>query len=183
MDIANLKKQEIRKRYRSERSLRDRSDSWTHILTSSEFEGAKTIASYISYGEEPQTKDLNELLLKSGKNLVLPRILKDKDLEWVVWNGESSKLAKNGKILEPIGDAISGEIIDIAIVPTLHANPEGHRLGQGGGSYDRALAKISAWRIGLIYSGELTIEPFPVEPHDVKLSAIATPDLIVRFTN
>jgi 5-formyltetrahydrofolate cyclo-ligase len=56
-------------------------------------------------------------------------------------------------------------------------------LGQGGGSYDRALTKISAWRIGLIYSGELTVEPFPVEPHDVKLNAVATPDLIVRFTN
>ena len=115
--------------------------------------------------------------------MVLPRTLKNKDLEWVSWNGDSSELAKSGKILEPIGAAISGEIIDIAIVPTLHVTREGHRLGQGGGSYDRALVKISAWRIGLIYSGELTVEPFPVEPHDVKLSAVATPDLIVRFTN
>ncbi len=183
MDITNLEKQELRKRFRSERSLRDLAESWTHILTSSEFKDAKTIASYISYGEEPQTKDLNELILKSGKNLVLPRMLKNKDLEWVSWNGDSSELAKSGKILEPIGAAISGEIIDIAIVPTLHVTREGHRLGQGGGSYDRALVKISAWRIGLIYSGELTVEPFPVEPHDVKLSAVATPDLIVRFTN
>ncbi|CAB4758736.1 unannotated protein [freshwater metagenome] len=183
MDITNLKKQELRKRFRSERSLRDLAESWTHILTSSEFDGAKTIATYISYGDEPQTKDLNTALLKSGKKLVLPRILKDKDLEWVSWNGDPSKLAKNGKTLEPIGEAISGETIDIAIVPALHVTREGHRLGQGGGSYDRALAKISAWRIALIYSGELTVEPFPVEPHDVKLNAVATPDLIVRFTN
>ena len=183
MDITNLKKQELRKRFRSERSLRDLAESWTHILTSLEFENAKTIATYISYGDEPQTKDLNTALLKHGKSLVLPRLLKDKDLEWVSWSGDPAKPTKNGKTLEPNGDAISGELIDIAIVPALHVTRDGHRLGQGGGSYDRALAKISAWRIGLIYSGELTVEPFPVESHDVKLNAVATPDLIVRFTN
>jgi 5-formyltetrahydrofolate cyclo-ligase len=110
-------------------------------------------------------------------------MLKDKSLEWVIWNGDQSKLTKVGKILEPVGETISGEDLDIVILPTLHATREGHRLGQGGGSYDRALANIAAWRIGLIYSGELTVEPVPVEAHDIKLNAVATPDLIVRFSN
>ena len=183
MDITNSKKQELRKRFRAERSLRDLTESWTHIIKSEEFQSAKTIASYISYGDEPATKELNEELLRNNKKLVLPRMLKDKNLEWVVWNGDQSKLAKVGKILEPVGEAIESDEIDIVIVPTLHATREGHRLGQGGGSYDRALANISAWRIGLIYSGELTVEPVPVEAHDIKLSAVATPDLIVRFSN
>ena len=183
MDIANSKKQELRKRFRAERSLRDLTESWTHIVKSEEFQSAKTIASYISYGDEPATKDLNEEILRNNKKLVLPRMLKDKNLEWIIWNGDQSKLVKAGKILEPVGEAIESDEIDIVIVPTLHATREGHRLGQGGGSYDRALANISAWRIGLIYSGELTVEPVPVEAHDIKLSAVATPDLIVRFTN
>ncbi len=183
MDITNSKKQELRKRFRAERSLRDLTESWTHIIKSEEFQSAKTIASYISYGDEPATKDLNEEILRNNKKLVLPRMLKDKNLEWVIWNGDQSKLVKAGKILEPVGEAIESDEIDIVIVPTLHATREGHRLGQGGGSYDRALANISAWRIGLIYSGELTVEPVPVEAHDIKLSAVATPDLIVRFTN
>ena len=183
MDIANSKKQELRKRFRSERSLRDLTESWTHIIKSEEFQSAKTIASYISYGDEPATKDLNMELLRNKKRLALPSMLKDKSLEWIIWSGDESKLKKVGKILEPVGEAISGDELDIVIVPTLHATREGHRLGQGGGSYDRALANISAWRIGLIYSGELTVEPFPVEEHDIKLNAIATPDLIVRFIN
>ena len=183
MDIANSKKQELRKRFRSERSLRDLTESWTHIIKSEEFQSAKTIASYISYGDEPATNELNVELLRNQKRLALPRMLNDKNLEWVIWNGDESKLKKVGKILEPVGEAISSDELDIVIVPTLHATREGHRLGQGGGSYDRALANISAWRIGLIYSGELTVEPFPVEAHDIKLNAIATPDLIVRFTN
>lgn len=183
MDIANSKKQELRKRFRAERSLRDLAESWTHIIKSEEFQNAKTIASYISYGDEPATKELNEEILRSKKKLVLPRTLKDKNLEWVLWGGDESKLTKAGKILEPVGEAIGSEEIDIVIVPTLHATREGHRLGQGGGSYDRALANISAWRIGLIYSGELTVEPVPVEAHDIKLNAVATPDLIVRFSS
>ena len=183
MDITNSKKQELRKRFRAERSLRDLTESWTHIIKSEEFQSAKTIASYISYGDEPATKDLNEEILRNNKKLVLPRMLKDKNLEWIIWNGDQSKLVKAGKILEPVGEAMESDEIDIVIVPTLHATREGHRLGQGGGSYDRALANISAWRIGLIYSGELTVEPVPVEAHDIKLSAVATPDLIVRFSN
>ena len=183
VDITNSKKQELRKRFRAERSLRDLTESWTHIIKSEEFQSAKTIASYISYGDEPATKDLNEEILRNNKKLVLPRMLKDKNLEWIIWNGDQSKLVKAGKILEPVGEAIESDEIDIVIVPTLHATREGHRLGQGGGSYDRALANISAWRIGLIYSGELTVEPVPVEAHDIKLSAVATPDLIVRFSN
>ena len=183
MDITNSKKQELRKRFRAERSLRDLTESWTHIIKSEEFQSAKTIASYISYGDEPATKDLNEEILRNNKKLVLPRMLKDKNLEWIIWNGDQSKLVKAGKILEPVGEAIESDEIDIVIVPTLHATREGHRLGQGGGSYDRALANISAWRIGLIYSGELTVEPVPVEAHDIKLSAVATPDLLVRFSN
>lgn len=183
MDIANSKKQELRKRYRSERSLRDLAESWTHIINSEEIAAAEVIASYISYGDEPHTQDLNKQLLRSGKKLVLPRVMKDKNLEWVNWDGEESKLVKSGKVLEPVGEIVPGADIEIVIVPTLHATRDGHRLGQGGGSYDRALANISAWRVGLIYSGELTVEPFPVEPHDVKLNAVATPDLIVRFSN
>ena len=94
MDIANSKKQELRKRFRSERSLRDLTESWTHIVKSEEFQSAKTIASYISYGDEPATKELNVEILRNRKSLALPRMLKDKSLEWVIWNGDESKLKK-----------------------------------------------------------------------------------------
>ena len=99
MDISNSKKQELRKRFRAERSLRDLTESWTHIIKSQEFQSARTIASYISYGDEPATKELNEEILRSQKKLALPRMLSDKNLEWVIWNGDESKLKKVGKIV------------------------------------------------------------------------------------
>jgi 5-formyltetrahydrofolate cyclo-ligase len=178
MDI----KQKLRDRYRAERSLKDHVESWVHIINSSEFKSAKTIASYHSFGDEPQTQDLNAKLIAQGFSVALPRVLKDRNLDWVLWDGSKESLRKSGKVMEPIGEAISPTNIDLVIVPALHVNQDGYRLGQGGGSYDRALQDLTAWTIGLIYAGEFTPELMPVEAHDVKLDAVATPDLIIRFT-
>jgi 5-formyltetrahydrofolate cyclo-ligase len=40
---------------------------------------------------------------------------------------------------------------------------------------------LSAWKIGLVYAGELTSEMLPHEAHDVPLDAAATPSIVVRF--
>ncbi len=172
---------QLRTEIREDRAFKDQKTSWRHILNSAEFASARTIASYLSYGTEPATGDLNEEIIKSGRTLFLPRVLKDNDLEWVAWDGKPSSLSKKGKIQEPIGSATTAPEIDLIIIPTLCADRSGTRLGQGGGSYDRALPKLSAWRIGLIYAGELSNTEIPNEAHDVKLNAVATPDLIVRF--
>ena len=155
--------------------------SWHHILMMPELTAAQVVASYFSYGDEPNTDLLNQELIRIGKKLVLPRTLADLNLEWIVWAGDKDKLVKKGKIKEPKGEAIDADKIDIAIIPALHVTRDGYRLGQGGGSYDRALVKMRAFRIALIYPGEITSEPFPVEAHDQKLNAVATPELIVRF--
>ena len=172
---------QLRTEIREDRAFKDQKTSWRHILNSAEFASARTIASYLSYGTEPATGDLNEEIIKSGRTLFLPRVLKDNNLEWVAWDGKPSSLSKKGKIQEPIGSATTEPEIDLIIIPTLGADRSGTRLGQGGGSYDRALPKLSAWRIGLIYAGELSNTEIPKEAHDVKLNAVATPDLIVRF--
>ena len=108
-------------------------------------------------------------------------MLKNNDLEWVSWDGEQENLKKSGKTLEPIGNAETDIKLEVIIVPALHVDREGNRLGQGGGSYDRALARSAAWKIALLHRGELTSQSLPVEVHDQKVSAAATPEIIVRF--
>jgi len=174
-------KAQLRSDIRSDREFKDKQDTWRQILNSNEVSGANVIASYLAYGSEPKTEDINSHIIKSGKKLVLPRLLPDKDLEWVLWDGSNDSLSKNGRIFEPKGAAIDPSEIDVVIVPTLCADRSGNRLGQGGGSYDRALPKLRAWRIGLIYAGELSNTEIPSEPHDAKLNAVATPVLIIRF--
>lgn len=173
-------KSQLRKQYRKERQDRFMSESWVHILSANEFKDVSNVASYISYEFEPETSDINKKLLALGKKLFLPRVLKNNDLEWVAWDGSQDNLVKSGKTFEPIGEPTNA-LLDVIIVPALHIDRTGNRLGQGGGSYDLALARSNAWRIALLHRGELTSELLPVESHDIKVNAAATPEIIVRF--
>jgi 5-formyltetrahydrofolate cyclo-ligase len=103
-------------------------------------------------------------------------------LEWVKWDGDPANLLTKKKISEPTGEAVSDlSQIQAVIVPALRIDQSGIRLGQGGGYYDRALVHLNAWKIGLVYAGELSSEVLPYEPHDVPLDAAATPSIVVRF--
>lgn len=66
---------------------------------------------------------------------------------------------------------------DLVVAPVLAFDRQGHRLGQGGGHYDRAIANLRASRpvfvIGLAYSGQ-ALDELPAEPHDQRLDAILT---------
>ena len=158
------------------------SESWIHIVHCPEIQTSRVIASYISYGDEPQTSDINQSLIASGKTVLLPRTLPNKDLEWVAWDGSTASLKKNGKVLEPTGTTFNHEAaIEVVIVPALVVDHEGNRMGQGGGSYDRALARLNAWKIALVGAHEITHLALPTEPHDQKVDAAATPGLLMRF--
>ena len=158
-------KAELRKRYRAEREFLVVPSTWEHLISASEIKNAQVVASYISYGLEPDTSELNAELKRLGKKVVTPRMLADKDLEWLTQDDQ----------------VFTGEI-DVVIMPALHIDRNGNRLGQGGGSYDRALTRTKAWRVALVYPGELSSEAIPSEPHDQKVHAAATAEILVRFT-
>ena len=173
-------KSELRKLYRRQRADRFNTESWLHILSATELKSATNIASYISYEFEPETSDINQRLIKDGKKVFLPRLLENNDIQWVSWDGSTENLTKVEKIFEPIGDAVEVEL-DVIILPALHVDRMGNRLGQGGGSYDRALSRSKAFKIALLHYGELTSEILPIQPHDEKIDAAATPEIVVRF--
>lgn len=174
-------KSSLRERARRERQQKYIPCNFNVILNLPEIVNATTIASYISYEYEPSTVEINEAFLRDGKNLVLPRI-KGEQLEWVPWDGNPEKLITKKKLSEPIGNSINDlSNIDVIITPALRIDQSGYRLGQGGGYYDRALSQTSAWKIGLVYAGELNSEKLPHEAHDIPLDAAASPSIVVRF--
>ena len=173
-------KRELRARYRRERKERYVEHNFEYLATSEEFKSAHVIASYISYGDEPDTRALNNALLSAGKTLILPRI-HGEVIEWVQWNGKESSLKKYKHFLEPVGEVFTEEI-DLVVVPALRIDRRGIRLGQGGGFYDRALPGMKAWKIGFIHPDEISGEDLPCDEWDIALDAAATPDLVLRFT-
>ena len=174
-------KADLRTRYRHERSERYLEHSFEHLADIAEIAKATTIASYISYADEPDTRALNLELINQGKILLLPRIA-GKNLEWVRWDGDESQISKAKKIAEPIGQADTelGDV-EVIVVPALRIDRSGYRLGQGGGYYDRALPQFSAFSIGLIHPDEISSEDLPREKWDIPLHAAATPDVVIRF--
>ena len=158
--------------------IRDRryiEHSFEYLATSPEFLNSKVIASYMSYGDEPDTRQLNLELIKAGKTLLLPRINGD-NLEWVQWNGDESQLQQKKKISEPSGPAFTNlAAIEVIIVPALRIDRSGYRLGQGGGYYDRALPHLAAWSIGLIHPDEISGEDLPRESWDIPCLLYTSP--------
>ena len=183
VDSTSKTKHTLRAQLRLDRELTFTPESWLHIVQAREIQSTQIVASYSSYGFEPQTADINSALIREGKILLLPRTLPDKDIEWVAWDGREESLMRNGKVLEPSGAPFTDlPLIGAVIVPALNIDREGNRMGQGGGSYDRALARLRAWKVGLVGAAELTAEILPVESHDQKVDAAATPELLLRFS-
>ena len=68
------------------------------------------------------------------------------------------------------------------MVPALAVDARGMRLGRGGGSYDRALARVGPARLvlALLYDGECPVI-VPAEPHDRPVTGAVTQSVVLRF--
>lgn len=139
---------------------------------------AATVAAYVSTGAEPGTGALLEALAASGKRVILPALLPDMDLEWGTWRGERSLAPARFGLLEPVDRLGIGAVAtaDVVLVPGLAVSAAGARLGQGGGSYDRALGRVPVGTpiVCLLYDGEVGLD-VPVDDHDRPVTAAATP--------
>jgi 5-formyltetrahydrofolate cyclo-ligase len=174
---------------RNRRSLVERSEAARaiadHLLASPEVRRAATIAAYVAVGSEPGTAVLLHALLAAGKRVVLPVLLPDGDLDWAAYAGDDDLVPARFGLLEPVGPRLGVDAIatpDVVLVPGVAVSSQGDRLGRGGGSYDRALGRVpvGTFTCVLLHEDEVGLD-VPVEPHDRRVTAAATPVGIVRF--
>lgn len=150
-----------------------------HLLELPEVSAAGTIAVYYSIGTEPDTHGLIFALWKRGSYVILPVLLPDGDLDWASYEGPDSLAPGPRGLLEPTEPGRGTGTVaraDVVVVPALAVDGRGYRLGRGGGSYDRALARVGAQvpTIALLYDDEL-LPRVPAEPHDQRVRAVARP--------
>lgn len=114
----------------------------------------------------PKENEIDLLdLLNDDKKFYLPKI-EGNNLLICPFSQELSISKFN--TLEPCTDAVSSNILDLAIVPALMADKCGNRLGYGGGFYDRFLKNANVATL-VALPIELVIEQLPFEEHDVKI--------------
>jgi 5-formyltetrahydrofolate cyclo-ligase len=150
-----------------------------HVLGLPEVSAAGSIAAYYSAGTEPDTHGLIFALWKRGSYVVLPVLLPDGDLDWASYEGPESLAPGPRGLLQPTEPSRGLATVaraSVVLVPALAVDARGRRLGRGGGSYDRALARVGPQvpTIALLYDDEL-VDQLPAEPHDRPVRAVARP--------
>jgi len=157
------------------------------------------VACYQPLRTEPGSVELLTELHAAGYQVIVPHTLPDLDLDWLPWNPASDP-ARNpasapawkpggqpstpaGPASQPaegssaaLGPAAIGTA-HLVLVPAFAVDRAGRRLGRGGGSYDRALARVPTGTVvaALLFTGEL-IDRVPTDPWDRPVTAVVSPD-------
>jgi 5-formyltetrahydrofolate cyclo-ligase len=133
-----------------------------------------TVAAYLAVGSEPATAPLLDQLRDGGVRVLLP-VMDGPTLTWAAYSGALA--AGPLGINEPVGPRLGADAIldvDVVIAPALAVDRHGNRLGRGRGYYDRALAKVTAPIIAIVYDDELLAE-VPTEGHDRRVTGVLRP--------
>ncbi|WP_406147753.1 5-formyltetrahydrofolate cyclo-ligase [Streptomyces anulatus] len=155
-----------------------------------ELADARSVAAYVSVGREPGTRALLKALRGRGVRVLLPVLLADNDLDWAAYGGPDHLLPAGRGLLEPDGPRLGPAAVldaDAVLLPGLAVDGAGMRLGRGGGSYDRVLARLTAAGahpslVVLLYDDEV-VTRVPSEPHDRPVDAVVTPAGARRFAS
>jgi 5-formyltetrahydrofolate cyclo-ligase len=130
----------------------------------------RVVALYLSFATEPGTGPLIEWLADQRVRALAPTLLPDADLGWM-------DVPDGGPLgLDAITDA------EVILVPALAVDLRGHRLGRGGGSYDRALARVRPEQtvLAVVHDDEV-LDAVPFEAHDQMVDGALTPSGVRYF--
>ena len=159
----------------AERAVVDR------LLSLPVLSAASTVAAYDALPDEIPTRLLVDRLRERDIRVLLPVLHDGGSLTWREHG--SAPLADGLRgTRHPGGDAEDVALLTAAvvIVPGRAFDPQGRRLGRGGGSYDRALAGLrpDAVVVGLAVDGAV-VDEVPTAAHDRPVDIVVTPTRVV----
>ncbi|MEW6188605.1 MAG: 5-formyltetrahydrofolate cyclo-ligase [Actinomycetota bacterium] len=153
------------------------------LFEMAQFKKAQTIMFYASFKSEVKTESMIRKALALGKRVVLPAF-KTKKGELVascIQDFDQDLQPGAYGILEPKQTRpVDTSEIDMVILPGIVFDERGHRLGYGGGCYDRFLNKINPQTtlVGLAYELQL-VNKVPNVPHDIPVHKIVTEERVI----
>jgi 5-formyltetrahydrofolate cyclo-ligase len=158
-------------------AVREASDAALVRVAVAAVKGRARVAAYAPMPGEPGGPDLVPALAAVIGQLLLPVLLADADLDWAAYDG--SLRTGSAGFAAPDGPRLGVDTIasaEVVLVPAVAVDRAGRRLGRGGGSYDRALARVRPGVpvLALLYPGEW-LDRVPADDHDQPVSGVLLP--------
>ena len=162
-----------RKRAMTEEEIVSRSEKLGHLFAQSEaYKAAKTIYGYLPYNQEVRTVPMLEQALKDGKRVAVPKVYGE-EMKFLYLD-DLTKVEKGyAGIPEPIADGpVADDETALVLMPGLAFDPAGHRIGYGGGFYDKFLAaEPNHPTLALCYEFQM-LPKLDTEEHDIPVDTI-----------
>jgi 5-formyltetrahydrofolate cyclo-ligase len=142
MDKNALRKQiREKKRAMTMAQIEEKSRILSRLFTQSQlYQKAQTIYGYLPYNQEVRTVPMLEQAIRDGKRVAVPKVYGD-EMRFIYLDDLSAVEKGYAGIPEPVADdPVADDLTALVLMPGLAFDPVGHRIGYGGGFYDKFLA-------------------------------------------
>ena len=142
------------------------------FLASEAYQNAKTIYGYLPYNQEVRTTPMLAQALLDGKRVAVPKVYGD-EMKFIYLD-DLSKVEKGyAGIPEPIADEpVADDETALVLMPGMAFDPQGHRIGYGGGFYDKFLcAEPGHPTLALCYEFQM-LPQLETEAHDIPVDYV-----------
>ena len=133
---------------------------------------AKTIYGYLPYNQEVRTVPMLERALREGKRVAVPKVYGD-EMKFIYMDDLSAVETGYAGIPEPIADEpVADDPTALVLMPGLAFDREGHRIGYGGGFYDKFLsAEPNHPTLALCYGFQM-LDHLETEEFDIPVDCV-----------
>lgn len=136
------------------------------------YKQAKTIYGYLPYNQEVRTVPMLEKALRDGKRVAVPKVYGD-EMKFIYLTDLSQVDSGYAGIPEPIADSpVAEDSTALVLMPGLAFDPQGHRIGYGGGFYDKFLAHEPDHPTVALCYGFQMLDALEIQEHDIPVDLV-----------
>ena len=174
MDKKELRRQiREQKRAMTPQQIESASEKLVELfLATEQYRQAKTIYGYLPYNQEVRTVPILEQALADGKKVAVPKIYGD-EMRFIYLPDLNQVEKGYSGIPEPVEDGPLGDDpTALVLMPGMAFDKEGHRIGYGGGFYDKFLAQEPGHpTVALCYDFQI-VKELPTEEFDIPVDLV-----------
>lgn len=162
-----------KKRAMTQQEIQEKSTALAEkFFETPQYRNAKTVYGYLPYNQEVRTTPILAQALKDGKKVAVPKVYGD-TMRFIYLEDLQAVASGYAGIPEPVADGpVAEDETALVLMPGLAFDQDGHRMGYGGGFYDKFLAQEQNHpTVALCYDFQI-LENIPTEQYDIPVDCV-----------